>query len=75
MPTLNQRQKWLKQQRDLAVDDVVLVIEPGSTRGHWPLGRITEVFPGGDGKVRVVRVQVGDQQLKRSITKVCPLEL
>ena len=53
----------------------MLVISPDSPRGHWPLGRIFEVYHGKDGHVRVVKVQVGKKQLTRPISKLCPLEL
>ena len=55
--------------------DVVLMVDPGNPRGHWPLDRIQEVFPGPDGKVRVVRVRTGDQDYVRPIKKLCPLEI
>ena len=55
--------------------DIVLMVDPGNPRGHWPLGRIQEVFPGPDGKVRVVRVRTGDQDYVRPIKKLCPLEI
>ena len=35
LPALNIRRKWLTVERDIQVDDVVLVKTP---RGHWPLG-------------------------------------
>ncbi|PFX25917.1 hypothetical protein AWC38_SpisGene9441 [Stylophora pistillata] len=60
--TLNTRNKWVEEKRNLVPGDVVLVVDPGNLRGHWPLGRIQEVFPGPDGKVRVVRVRTGAQK-------------
>ena len=57
------------------IDDVVLVISPKTPRGHWPLGRIIEVYPGQDGHVRVAKVQVGKEELLRPITKLCQREL
>ena len=75
IPALNIRRKWLTTERDLQVGDVVLVISPNTPRGHWPLGRITEVFPGKDGHVRVAKVQVGRNELTRPISKLCQLEL
>ena len=51
LPPLNFRKKWLRTERDLKVGDIVLVISPNTPRGHWPLGRITEIFPGEDGHV------------------------
>jgi hypothetical protein len=41
---------------DLKPGDVVLVINPNLPRGHWPLGRFIEVFPGKDGHVRIPKV-------------------
>ena len=75
LPALNARKKWLTVERDIEVDDVVLVISPKTPRGHWPLGRIVEVYPGKDGHVRVAKVQVGKEELLRPITKLCQLEL
>ena len=73
LPLLNQRRKWLLPQKNLQVGDVVVVVDTGSARGNWPLGRVVEVFPGGDGNVRVVKLQVGKNILTRPITKLCPL--
>ncbi|PFX26710.1 hypothetical protein AWC38_SpisGene8655 [Stylophora pistillata] len=59
LSTLNTRNIWVEEKRNLVLGDVVLVVDPGNLRGHWPLGRIQEAFPGPDGKVRVVRVRTG----------------
>ena len=37
--------------RNMQVDDVVLVKEEGVIRGHLPMGRITEVHPSKNGLV------------------------
>ena len=74
LSTLNTRNKWVEEKRNLAPGDVVLMVDPGNPRGHWPLGRIQEVFPGLDKKVRVVRVRTGGKDYVRPITKLCPLE-
>ena len=73
LSALNTRNKWVEEKRNNSPDDVVLVVDPGNPRGHWPLGRIQEVFPGPDGKVRVVRVRTGGKDYVRPITKLCPL--
>ena len=75
LSALNTRNKWVEEKRNIAPDDVVLVVDPNNPRGHWPLGRIQEVFPGPDGKVRVVRVRTGGKDYVRPITKLCPLEI
>jgi hypothetical protein len=45
LPTITDRRKWLFDKKNLAVDDVVLVVTPNSPRGHWPIGRVTSRPP------------------------------
>ena len=59
LSTLNTRNKWNEEKGNIAPSDVVLMVDPGNSRGHWPLSRIQEVLPGPDGKVKVVRVRTG----------------
>ena len=66
---LQPRKKWEGKERNLQVDDVVLLKEDGVIRGHWPMGRITEVYPSEDGLVRSVSVQAGGSVLRRPINK------
>jgi len=56
---LNTRNKWVEEKRNIAPGDVVSMVNTGNPRGHWLLGRVQGVFPGSDGKVRVVRVITG----------------
>ena len=75
LPLLNARSKWYARDRDLKVGDLVLAISIDQPRGHWPLGRITEIFPGKDAHVRAARVQVGNTTIIRPITKLAPLKV
>ena len=75
LPPLNRRSKWWKEQKDVQVNDVVLVVAPETPRGQWPLGRVLAVFPGKDKHVRAVKVRVGLKELLRPITRICPLEI
>ena len=75
LSTLNTRNKQVEEKRNIDPGDVVLMVDPGNARGHWPLGRIQEVFPGPDGKVRVVQVRTGGKDYVRPITKWCQLEM
>ena len=52
----------------------MLVLSTDTLRGHWPLGRITKTIIGLDKRVRVVNVQVGQQELTRSVHKLVPLK-
>ena len=75
LPVLSIRRKWLTVERDIQVDEVVLVMSPKTPQGHWTLGRIVEIYPDKDGHVRVAKVQVGREELLRPITKLCQLKL
>ena len=37
LSTLNTRSKWVEEKRNIATGDVVLMVDPGDPRGHWPL--------------------------------------
>ncbi|XP_012561357.3 uncharacterized protein LOC105846812 [Hydra vulgaris] len=74
LPSLSKRYKWNQKKREIKTDDIVLVISPETSRGHWPLGRITGVFEGNDGRVRVVKVKIGEKEFIRPITRWCLLE-
>ena len=67
--------KRLKIKKDVRPGDVVLMILSDTPRGQWPLGRILEVYPGKDGRVRTIKLQVGNKQYSRPIVKVCLLEM
>ena len=66
--------KWNQERHYVKVGDVVLVVSPHTSQGNWPLGRVLEVYPGTDGQVLVVNVQVEQGTILRSVTKLCPLE-
>ena len=55
-PSLIIRQKWHTATRNLRVGDVVLIQDSNQIRGQWKLGKVSEVFPGDDGRVRKVHV-------------------
>lgn len=74
LPSLSVRKKWHHSKENIEVGDVVLVLSPDLPRGKWPLGQIVNVFPGDDGKVRVVDVKLSSGVMRRPIAKICPLE-
>ncbi|XP_065192504.1 uncharacterized protein LOC135823588 [Sycon ciliatum] len=74
LPSLSARQKWKKPQSEVQVGDVMLLLSPDTPRGHWPLARVLETYPGRDGHVRVAKVKVGEKTFVRPIARLCPLE-
>ena len=76
--TLQQRAKWTRSRINLKKDDLVLVLDTSLLRGdRWPLGRITAVFSGPDGLVRVATVRTAFGTYDRPITKlaILPVEM
>ena len=75
LPSLMERKKWHREERDLRAGDVVLIVDDASPRGFWPLARVTDVFPSTDGRVRSVEVRTaGGRTYRRPVTKVCFIE-
>ena len=76
LQTLQVRQKWRDVRENLAVDDVVLLYDEHLPRRKWQLGRVTQVFPDANGKVRQVQVKTGSSSLCRPVpsfaTQTCP---
>ena len=71
LPTLQERQKWHKRQRNFAIGDIVLVLDDKKPRNCWPLGRILEVYPNRhDGLVRSVKVRTSTSVLVRPLDKI-----
>ena len=56
--------------RNMQVDDFVIVQTPNAIRGNWNTGRIVNVYPGQDGKVRNVRVKTGIGEYDRPVERI-----
>ena len=75
LPSLQQRQKWTKPQRNLAVNDIVLLLDENMPRSLWPLARVLEVYSNRkDGLVRSVKVRTRTSVLIRPVDKIVLLE-
>ena len=74
LPQLLQRSKWRRGERDVAIGDVVLIMDYQLPRNEWRLGRVLETFPGQDGHVRTVRLRTKDGECVRPIARLCMLE-
>ena len=74
LPTLIERKKWLYPTKPLTVGDIVLLADPNTPRGVWPLGRIISAYPGSDGIIRVATVKTKTGTYLRTVAKMCLLE-
>uniref|UniRef100_A0ABD2WYW1 Integrase catalytic domain-containing protein n=1 Tax=Trichogramma kaykai TaxID=54128 RepID=A0ABD2WYW1_9HYME len=71
--SLQKRNKWLNATKNLCVGDIVLIKDEVLPCARWPLARVTEVHPGGDGLVRTVTVTTAKGAYKRPIVKLVKL--
>ncbi|VEN64130.1 unnamed protein product [Callosobruchus maculatus] len=76
LTNLQQRSKW-KSGNDKSVKPgtMVIVKEDNTLPMQWPIGRITKVFPGKDGVIRVVDVRTKGGTFRRPTSKICVLPL
>jgi hypothetical protein len=65
----------MEKVRELEIGDVVLVGSDQRKRLLLPMGIITELLPGADGKSRVANVRVKDGILLRPVQRLFPLEI
>ena len=62
--------RGVSQGHTLREGSVVLVEADHRPRLQWPLGIITQVFPGKDGLIRTVEVKTSSGKLVRSVQRV-----
>ena len=71
-------EKWNVQNRNVKVNDFVIVSGSNTVRGKWNTGKIVEVFQGDDGLVRNVKVKatagVYSQPMLSKICVIYPAE-
>ena len=73
--TLQARSKWMAEKNNLMIGNIVLIKDDFLPINTWPLGRISKVFYGSDGKVRVVEVKTKSGLFKRAINKIAVLPI
>ena len=74
LPSLQERPKRQREQKNLRVGDLVLIADDNVNRNQWSLGRVVNVFPGVDNLVRSAELRAKGINLKRPVTKLCLLE-
>lgn len=76
LPELTRRTKWYNQNTsNLAVGDVVIVIDGKLPRNAWPKGRITKIIESPDAKVRRAFVKTSMNTYERPVTKLARLDV
>ena len=67
LPALQTRSKWHKDTPALQPDDIVMVMDHLLPRALWPVGRVTKVNPGVNGRIRSAVVKVKDRHYLRPV--------
>ncbi|GFV64352.1 uncharacterized protein TNCV_2502701 [Trichonephila clavipes] len=70
-----QLQKAHKTTRALKVGEIDLIENPNKKRLYWSLGKVIELIPGRDGKVRTLKLRCSNSEIIRPIKRVFPLEI
>ncbi|XP_054272891.1 uncharacterized protein LOC128993157 [Macrosteles quadrilineatus] len=73
LPCLTRRCKWHKRTVPPEVDDLAIIVDEDNARNTWPLGRISALYPGRDGQVRVVDITTPKGTFRRPMTKIAIL--
>lgn len=70
LSSLHARSKWSAKTDNLEVGDLVILHEPNCPPLMWPLGRVSAVYPGGDGIVRRASVTTASGTYDRPAVKL-----
>lgn len=70
---LQPRTKWTTLRDNIAIGTMVLLKEDNQPPLKWCYGRVTHIFKGDDGNIRVVNVKTRDGEYRRAINKICIL--
>ncbi|XP_060846330.1 uncharacterized protein LOC132925994 [Rhopalosiphum padi] len=73
---LQERSKWNKSDSSvLKIGSMVLIKDQNLPPLQWHLGRVSEIFPGNDGVVRVATVNTRSGPWKRAVRLLCLLPI
>ncbi|XP_055609919.1 uncharacterized protein LOC129756897 [Uranotaenia lowii] len=75
LPTLTKRTKWFGETKNIEKGELVIIVE-GSRRNNWARGRVLEVVPSPDGRIRQAIVQLASGSIcRRPVSKLAVLEV
>ena len=75
LPSLLGRNRMRQVTNPVKIGDIVLVCDSTSPRNSWPLGTVTQIYPGEDGHVRAVDVTTSTGTYRRSVSKIAVLDV
>lgn len=73
LPDLQVLKKWKKDEEDLAVSQVALIIDPQHPWALRPVGRVSKTFLRDDGHIWSAAIQVHDKEYSQSTAQLIRL--
>ncbi|XP_037814016.1 uncharacterized protein LOC119605126 [Lucilia sericata] len=73
LSNLHKRYKWKSPERDISLNDLVVIRQEQMSPTSWKLGRVVKLYPGSDHHVRVADLLTENGIVKRPITKLVVL--
>lgn len=73
LPALQTHTKWQKDTPSLEPGFVAMIVDPQPPRALWPIGRITKVIRGTDGRIRTAEIQVNARNYTLPVARLVPL--
>ncbi|TRY81024.1 hypothetical protein TCAL_12800, partial [Tigriopus californicus] len=70
LPGLITRAKWRSINRNILVNDLVLIVEQGLPRNQWLIGRVIQTISDNKGVVRQAPIKTKNRELVRPIVKL-----
>lgn len=76
LPELTRRSKWHDPNvPNLTVGDTVIIVDEQLPRNSWPRGKVIEVKPSADGRVRKALVATPTNTYERPVTKLARIDI
>lgn len=75
LPVLTKRTKWFEDGKQLAVGDIIVIVDENAPRNLWKKGIIEQIHPSVDGKVRSVTIKTFTGVYKRPVAKLARLDV
>ncbi|XP_055645124.1 uncharacterized protein LOC129780980 [Toxorhynchites rutilus septentrionalis] len=72
---LHPRTKWTRIRDNVAIGTMVLLKDDNLPPLKWRHGRVSKIYHGDDGNIRVVDVRTAEGEYQRGITKICVLPI
>ncbi|XP_073721654.1 uncharacterized protein [Misgurnus anguillicaudatus] len=73
LPNLQTRAKWQDKVENIAVGNVVMLVDQQLPRALWMIGKVTKVMPSADGQIRTAEILIKDRSYIRPVARMIVL--